>query len=125
FVRPRLSTRIPGPFVALLATTVLPQLFHLPVETIGARFGAIHAGLPGPEIPHLSLAVIRALAGPAFTIALLAAVESLLSAVVADGMIGGRARSNMVLVAQGVAHLVTPLLGGIPERWAYALLATS
>src|SRR5438045_1246335 len=124
-VWPRISTRIPGPFVALLATTVLAQLFHLPVETIGARFGAIHASLPGPEIPRLSLAVIRALAGPAFTIALLAAVESLLSAVVADGMIGGRHRSNMELVAQGVANIVSPIFGGMPATGAIARTATN
>src|SRR5229473_7264641 len=111
-VWPRISTRIPGPFVALIATTLLAQLLHLPVETIGARFGAIHAGLPRPAIPHLSLGIIGALAGPAFTIALLAAIESLLSAVVADGMIGGRHRSNMELVAQGVANIASPLFGG-------------
>src|SRR3954453_9791131 len=124
-VWPRISTRIPGPFVALIVTTVLAQLLHLPVETIGARFGAIHAGLPSPEIPHLSLSVIRALAGPAFTIALLAAVESLLSAVVADGMIGGRHRSNMELVAQGIANIASPLFGGIPATGAIARTATN
>jgi len=124
-VWPRISTRIPGPFVALIVTTVLAQLLHLPVETIGARFGAIHAGLPQPSIPHLSLPLIQALAGPAFTIALLAAVESLLSAVVADGMIGGRHRSNMELVAQGVANIASPLFGGMPATGAIARTATN
>jgi sulfate permease, SulP family len=85
---PRLNVRVPGPFVALLATTALVQLLHLPVETIGSRFGAINAGIPRPSLPHVSLATATALVGPAFTIALLAGIESLLSAVVADGMIG-------------------------------------
>src|SRR6266576_1351193 len=124
-VWPKISTRIPGPFVALIVTTVLAQLLHLPVETIGARFGAIHAGLPHPGIPHLSLPIIQSLAGPAFTIALLAAIESLLSAVVADGMIGGRHRSNMELVAQGVANIASPLFGGMPATGAIARTATN
>ena len=124
-VWPRVSTRIPGPFVALIATTLLAQLFHLPVETIGARFGAIHAGLPSPAIPHLSIAIIGSLAGPAFTIALLAGIESLLSAVVADGMIGGRHRSNMELVAQGVANIASPLFGGMPATGPIARTATN
>jgi SulP family sulfate permease len=124
-VWPRISTRIPGPFVALIATTVLAQLLHLPVQTIGARFGAIHAGLPRPEIPHLSLPILQALVGPAFTIALLAAVESLLSAVVADGMIGGRHRSNIELVAQGVANIASPIFGGMPATGAIARTATN
>ena len=124
-VWPRISRRIPGPFVALIVTTLLAQLLHLPVETIGARFGAIHAGLPLPRIPHLSVPIIGALAGPAFTIALLAAIESLLSAVVADGMIGGRHRSNMELVAQGVANIVSPLFGGMPATGAIARTATN
>jgi SulP family sulfate permease len=124
-VWPRISTRIPGPFVALIVTTLLARLLHLPVETIGARFGAIHAGMPHPSIPHLSLPVIQALAGPAFTIALLASIESLLSAVVADGMIGGRHRSNMELVAQGVANVASPLFGGMPATGAIARTATN
>jgi len=124
-VWPRISTRIPGPFVALIVTTLLAQLLHLPVETIGARFGAIHAGLPQPAIPHLSISIVGALAGPAFTIALLAAIESLLSAVVADGMIGGRHRSNMELVAQGVANIASPLFGGMPATGAIARTATN
>ncbi|MHB0949881.1 MAG: SulP family inorganic anion transporter, partial [Gemmatimonadaceae bacterium] len=101
---PKISRRLPAPFVALIATTVLVQLAGWPVETIGSRFGAIDASLPAPQFPHVTLATVRALVSPAITIALLAAVESLLSAVVADGMIGGRHRSNMELVAQGVAN---------------------
>lgn len=124
-VWPRISTRVPGPFVALIGTTVLAQLLHLPVETIGARFGAIHAGLPQPHIPTVSLATVQALAGPAFTIAMLAGIESLLSAVVADGMIGGRHRSNIELVAQGVANIASPLFGGMPATGAIARTATN
>ena len=124
-VWPRIERRIPGPFVALIATTVLVQLLHLPVETIGARFGVIHAGLPHPSLPHVTLALVASLAAPAFTIAMLAAIESLLSAVVADGMIGGRHRSNMELVAQGVANLVSPIFGGMPATGAIARTATN
>jgi sulfate permease, SulP family len=122
---PKVSHRIPGPFVALLVTTALVPLLGLEVETIGSRFGAIPSSLPAPSLPRVELAMIPALVGPAFTIALLAAVESLLSAVVADGMIGGRHRSNMELVAQGVANVVTPLFGGIPATGAIARTATN
>jgi len=122
---PKVSRRIPGPFVALIATTVLANLLHLPVETIGTRFGAISASLPHPVIPHVTLAQVTGLVAPAFTIALLAAVESLLSAVVADGMIGGRHRSNMELVAQGVANIAAPIFGGMPATGAIARTATN
>ena len=122
---PRIGQKIPGPFVALIAATVVVQLMHLPVETIGSRFGAISGSIPRPQVPHMSMEQVTSLIGPAFTIALLGAVESLLSAVVADGMIGGRHRSNMELVAQGVANLVTPLFGGIPATGAIARTATN
>ena len=124
-VWPRIERRIPGPFVALIVTTVGAHLLRLPVETIGARFGVIHAGLPHPSLPPITLALVASLAGPAFTIAMLAAIESLLSAVVADGMIGGRHRSNMELVAQGVANLVSPIFGGMPATGAIARTATN
>ncbi len=122
---PRLSRRIPAPFVALIAATVAARLWHLPVETIGSRFGAIDASLPRLVLPHISETMLVSLAAPAFTIALLAAIESLLSAVVADGMIGSRHRSNMELVAQGAANLVVPLFGGIPATGAIARTATN
>lgn len=122
---PRVSRRIPAPFVALIATTLLVQLFSLPVETVGSRFGAINASFPRPELPVVSLEKIAALVGPAFTIAILAAIESLLSAVVADGMIGGRHRSNMELIAQGIANIASPLFGGIPATGAIARTATN
>jgi SulP family sulfate permease len=124
-VWPKLNRRIPGPFVALIVTTLVVQLFHIPVETIGSRFGTIAASVPHPHIPQLSWMQVTALVGPAFTIALLAAVESLLSAVVSDGMIGSRHRSNMELVAQGVANIASPLFGGIPATGAIARTATN
>lgn len=124
-VWPRINRRIPGPFVALIVTTAVATIMHLPVETIGTRFGGISASVPHPQLPHLSLLQITALVGPAFTIALLAAIESLLSAVVADGMIGGRHRSNMELIAQGVANIASPLFGGIPATGAIARTATN
>ena len=120
-----MSRRIPGPFVALVVTTVGVSLLHLPVETIGSRFGAIAASVPHPHFPHLTLEQVTSLVGPAFTIAILAAVESLLSAVVADGMIGGKHRSNMELVAQGIANIASPLFGGIPATGAIARTATN
>ena len=122
---PRVSRRIPGPFVALIVTTLVVSAFQLPVETIGSRFGAISASLPHPALPHITLTQFSSLVAPAFTIALLAAVESLLSAVVADGMIGGRHRSNMELVAQGIANIASPLFGGIPATGAIARTATN
>jgi sulfate permease, SulP family len=122
---PRVSHKVPAPFVALMAATVVAQLLDLPVETIGARFGEIHAGLPRLTLPSVSLEEGRALVGPAIAIAALAAVESLLSAVVADGMIGGRHRSNMELIAQGTANIVAPLFGGMPATGAIARTATN
>ena len=121
----RLETRVPGPMVALVVVTGLVHVFGLPVETVGGRFGPIDASLPHPVLPHLTFAQVTALVGPAFVIAILAAIESLLSAVVADGMIGARHRSNMELVAQGVANIVSPLFGGIPVTGAIARTATN
>jgi SulP family sulfate permease len=124
-VWPRFNFRVPGPFVALLVTTAMVRFLALPVETIGSRFGAIDAGFPRPSLPSVSFATVTALVGPAFTIALLAGIESLLSAVVSDGMIGGKHRSNMELVAQGVANIASPLFGGIPATGAIARTATN
>jgi SulP family sulfate permease len=122
---PRISVKVPAPFVALIATTVLVQVANLPVETIGSRFGAIDASFPMPHWPAIGLHDLTRLVAPAFTIAMLGGIESLLSAVVADGMIGTRHRSNMELVAQGVANIVTPLFGGIPATGAIARTATN
>jgi SulP family sulfate permease len=122
---PKISTKLPAPFVALIAMTVLARLLHLPIVTIGDRFGIIHAGLPSPVLPHVTFTLVRELVAPAMTIAALGAIESLLSAVVSDGMIGSRHRSSMELVAQGVANIITPMFGGIPATGAIARTATN
>ncbi len=122
---PRIGSRIPGPLVVIVAATALVSLFGLPVETIGDRFGHVPNTLPSPTLPSFDLARMRELLPSAFAIAMLGAIESLLSAVVSDGMIGGRHRSNMELVAQGVANLVSPLFLGIPATGALARTATN
>ncbi len=122
---PRITHRIPGSLVAILLVTAAVQVFHIPVETIGSRFGSVPNSLPAPRIPQVSWQTITAMFSPAITIALLCGIESLLSAVVADGMIRTRHRSNMELVAQGVANIITPLFGGIPATGAIARTATN
>lgn len=121
----KITKRIPGSLLALVVTTAAVHIFQLPVETIGKRFGEIQSTLPGIALPAWDFALLRDLVQPAFTIAILAAIESLLSAVVADGMIGGKHRSNMELIAQGIANIVTPLFGGIPATGAIARTATN
>src|SRR6185436_2645951 len=101
------------------------QMLHLSADTIGSRFGSIPSSLPIPVMPHIDFATIKSLIQPAFTIALLGAIESLLSAVVADGMIGGNHRSNMELVAQGTANIASSVFGGIPATGAIARTATN
>lgn len=122
---PKVTHKIPGSLIAILLTTAVMQLLQLPVETIGSKFGHIPATFPLPSIPHTDLATIKSLIQPAFTIALLGAIESLLSAVVADGMIGGNHRSNMELVAQGAANILSSLFGGVPATGAIARTATN
>lgn len=117
--------RIPGSIVALLAVTIIAQVLHLSVETIESRFGELPRGLPSPHWPDFRLADLKGLMGPAITVALLGAIESLLSATVADGMIEGRHRSNTELIAQGIANVATPLFGGIPATGAIARTATN
>ena len=124
-VWPRISRRVPAPVIILLAATVVVRLLQLPVETIEDRFGTIAASLPRPQLPAVARADLPALLGPAFTIAMLCAIEALMSAVVADGMIGGRHRSNMELVAQGFANIAAPIFGGIPATGAIARTATN
>lgn len=121
----RLSRWLPGSLLAIVLTSIAVSVFELPVETIGDRFGALPATLPTPEIPSVNWATVRALIQPAFTIALLGGMESLLSAVVADGMTGGRHRSNMELMAQGLANMASSLFGGIPATGAIARTATN
>ena len=120
-----ISNVVPGPFVAMLLATAAVSLFHLPVETIGSRFGSVPSSLQAPHWPEVPWTHFRELISPALTVALLAAIESLLSAVVADGMIGSRHKSNMELVAQGIANVVSPLFGGIPATGAIARTATN
>jgi len=121
----RVTTRVPSPFIALIVTTAAAQLMHLDVATIGSRFGALDVSFPAPHLPVVTVQTLTQLVGAAFAIAALGGIESLLSAVVADGMIGSRHRSNMELVAQGVANVVTPLFGGIPATGAIARTATN
>ncbi|SCY54860.1 SulP family inorganic anion transporter [Desulfoluna spongiiphila] len=122
---PKVTRKVPGSVVAIIATTVLTALFGLDVATIGSRFGSVPSCLPSPSIPTVNWEMIKQLSSPAFTIAMLAAIESLLSAVVADGMIGKRHNANMELVAQGLANMVVPLFGGIPATGAIARTATN
>ena len=122
---PRFTKRIPASIVALLACTVACALFHLPIETIGTRFGGIPRGLPPFAIPDFHAEHILPFIPSAFTVALLAALESMLSAVVADGMTGDRHNPNVELVAQGIANITSPLFGGIPATGAIARTATN
>jgi SulP family sulfate permease len=122
---PRLTRRIPGSILALLGCTIFIALFRVPIETIGSKFGGIPAGFPKLSIPAFKLDQVLLLFPSAMTVALLAAVESLLSAVVADRMSGTRHNSNVELVAQGIANLASPLFGGIPATGAIARTATN
>lgn len=117
--------KVPGSLIAILASTIVVYFFQLPVETIGSRFGSIPSSLPAPHIGSISFHTIQSLIRPAFTIALLGAIESLLSAVVSDGMIGGNHKSNMELVAQGTANIFSSIFGGIPATGAIARTATN
>jgi sulfate permease, SulP family len=122
---PRFTKRLPGSIVALFVSTVAVAVFRLPIETIGSKFGGIPQGFPHFALPNFQAAHILPLLPSAFTVAMLAAVESLLSAVVADGMSGDHHNSNMELVAQGVANIASPLFGGIPATGAIARTATN
>jgi len=121
----KLGPRIPAMLIVMVIASVVVHLFNLPVETIGTRFGDLPHTLPSPQLPEFSLHRFRELASPALTVALLAAIESLLSATVADGMIGTRHKSNMELVAQGAANIGSAIFGGIPATGAIARTATS
>ena len=122
---PRFTRRIPGSIVALFLATASVAIFGIPVATIGSAFGGIPTGLPHIAIPDFRADLILPLFSAAFTVAMLAATESLLSAVVADGMIGERHNSNVELVAQGVANLLSPLFGGLPATGAIARTVTN
>lgn len=122
---PRVTKKIPGSFIAIIVTTLIAKMFHLPIDTIGSRFGGVPNTLPMPHFPHMNWDQVSSLLSPAMTIAMLAGIESLLSAVVADGMTGNRHRSNMELIAQGVANIISPIMGGIPATGAIARTATN
>jgi sulfate permease, SulP family len=125
-----LSPRVPGPIVALLLGTSAVYFFKLPVETIGTRFGGIPSGLPHLAIPKFHADLIHGLLGPAFTVAMLGAIESLMSAVVSDrmsnaGQTNDRHNPNVELIGQGVANIVSPMFGGLPATGALARTATN
>lgn len=122
---PRVTHRVPGQLIAILAMTVIVQYFQLPVDTIATRFGSVPNSLPSPQFPTVTFELIQKMFMPGVTIAILAALESLLSAVVADGMMGTRHRSNMELIAQGAGNIVSVIFGGVPATGAIARTATN
>lgn len=121
----KFAPKLPGFLIAVVASAVAVAVLGLPVDTVGSRFPDIPAGLPMPTFPEISLAKISAVLPSAFTIAFLAGIEALLSAVVADGMTGTRHRSNQELIGQGVANLGSALFGGLPATGAIARTATN
>lgn len=121
----RYVKKVPGYIAALFAGTALVVIFKLPVETIGSRFGGIPSGLPSIQIPQFRADLLRPLISPAVTVAVLGAIESLMSAVVSDRMSGDRHNPSVELVGQGVANLVSPLFGGLPATGAIARTATN
>lgn len=122
---PKVSKKIPGSIIAILITTLAVYFFNIPVSTIETTFGEIPNNLSMPAFPNIDFATVQKLIQPAFAIALLGGIESLLSAVVSDGMIGGRHRSNAELVGQGVANCASSMFGGIPATGAIARTATN
>ncbi len=121
----RFVKKVPGYIVALFVGTALVVIFKLPVETIGSRFGGIPSGLPALKIPQFHLDLLRPLIPPAITVAMLGAIESLMSAVVSDRLSGDKHNPNVELVGQGVANILSPLFGGLPATGAIARTATN
>ncbi|PYU26957.1 MAG: sodium-independent anion transporter [Acidobacteria bacterium] len=117
--------KIPGYIAALFFGTMAVAIFRLPVETIGTRFGGIPSGLPKLVLPHFHVDLLRPLLAPAITVALLGAIESLMSAVVSDRLSGDRHNPNVELVGQGIANIFSPLFGGLPATGAIARTATN
>src|SRR5579864_4497493 len=120
-----ISGRIPGPIVALLGATAGAYFLRLPIETIGTRFGGIPSGLPHMVIPRWHASMVHGLLGPAFTVAMLGAIESLMSAVVSDRMSNDHHNPNVELLGQGVANIISPMFGGLPATGAIARTATN
>lgn len=129
FVWPKINKKIPGSLVVIILATVATLLIDrstgLKLDTIGSRYGSIPSSFPAPQLPAFSLSIIKQLFPTAVSIAVLAAIESLMSAVVADGMIGAKHDSNMELIAQGIANIASPIFGGIPATGAIARTATN
>ncbi|MCM4153970.1 STAS domain-containing protein [Arenibacter sp. N53] len=121
----KLIKKIPGSIVAILLSTIVVKVFNIPVDTIESNFGEIPNQLSMPSLPEVDYATVKSLIQPAFAIALLGSIESLLSAVVSDSMIGGKHRSNMELIAQGTANIFSAIFGGIPATGAIARTATN
>jgi SulP family sulfate permease len=122
---PRVTHRIPGQLIAILVATIAVQYLQIPVDTIQSRFGGMPTGLPSPQLPTVTWSIFQQMFTPALTIAILAALESLLSSVVADGMTGTRHRSNMELIGQGAGNIASAVFGGIPATGAIARTATN
>lgn len=122
---PKVNKKIPASIIALILSTLAVNLFNLPVDTIGSRFTQISSSIPKPQIPHLDIQTITSLIKPAMTIALLGAIESLLSCVVSDNMINDKHDSNMELVAQGLGNIASSIFGGIPATGAIARTAAN
>lgn len=122
---PKINKKLPGSLLALVVTTLLVQVLNLDVSTIGDNFESLSSTIPMPEIPNIDMSVVKSLIGPAITIAILASIESLLSAAVADGIIGDRHDSNMELIGQGIGNIFSGLFGGIPATGAIARTAAN
>lgn len=122
---PKINKTIPGSLIALIVATAIVSMFNLPVTTIGDQYGAISSSIPMPSVPNITIAEIKQLFLPALTIAFLASIESLLSAVVADGMIDKKHNSNTELIGQGIANIASSLFGGIPATGAIARTAAN
>ncbi len=122
---PKINKKIPGALVAIIVVTLLVAFFKIPVATIGTRFGSIPTSFQAPSFPSITLTQLSSFFSPAFSLAMLIAIESLLSAVVADGMTGFKHNSNSELIAHGIANIVSPLFGGIPATAAVARTATN
>jgi SulP family sulfate permease len=121
----KITTKIPGSFVAIFLATIVVLIFKIPVETIESNYGEIPNTFSAPTLPNFNYETVKSLIQPAFAIALLGSIESLLSAVVSDAMIGAKHRSNMELIAQGAANIVSSIFGGIPATGAIARTATN
>ncbi|MBC6003755.1 SulP family inorganic anion transporter [Paraclostridium tenue] len=122
---PKVNKKIPASIIVLILSTLVVNLFNLPTDTIGTRFNEISSSIPKPQIPHIDLQTITKLIKPAMTIALLGAIESLLSCVVSDNMIDDKHDSNMELVAQGLGNIASSIFGGIPATGAIARTAAN